>query len=116
MPLSSPAERAHIHTRTVECKGYRRSDGLWDIEGRLVDVKSYTFHNNERGDVPPGAHGEVDINDTLESMIARSGGDTSHFYVVVNNGAAVGILEMTNLVKALVPRAPSNSGLRSRAV
>ncbi|MEK9899231.1 MAG: DUF2889 domain-containing protein [Rhodospirillaceae bacterium] len=54
MPLSSPAEREHIHTRTVECNGYRRSDGLWDIEGRLVDVKSYTFHNNERGDVPPG--------------------------------------------------------------
>lgn len=68
------------------------------------------------GDVPPDAHGEVDINDTLESMIARSGGDTSHSYVVVNDGAPVGILDMTNLVKALVPRAASNSGLRSRAV
>ncbi|MGB0571652.1 MAG: DUF2889 domain-containing protein [Alphaproteobacteria bacterium] len=54
MPLSSPAAREHIHNRTVECKGYRREDGLWDIEGRLVDVKTYTFHNNERGDVPPG--------------------------------------------------------------
>ena len=54
MPLSSPTEREHIHTRTVECNGYRRTDGLWDIEGLLVDVKTYTFHNNERGDVPPG--------------------------------------------------------------
>ena len=54
MPLSSPAAREHIHNRTVECRGYRREDGLWDIEGRLVDVKTYTFHNNERGDVPPG--------------------------------------------------------------
>jgi hypothetical protein len=54
MPLSKPAEREHIHTRTVECNGYRRADGLWDIEGRLVDVKTYTFQNKERGDVPPG--------------------------------------------------------------
>ena len=54
MPLSSPTEREHIHTRTVECNGYRRRDGLWDIEGQLVDVKTYTFHNSERGDVPPG--------------------------------------------------------------
>jgi hypothetical protein len=54
MPLSSPAAREHIHNRTVECNGYRRKDGLWDIEGRLIDVKTYTFHNNERGDVPTG--------------------------------------------------------------
>ena len=68
------------------------------------------------GDVPPDAHGKVDIIDTLESMIARSGGDTSHSNFVVNDGAPVGILEMTNLVKALVPRAASDSGLLSRAV
>ena len=54
MALSSPAKRELIHTRTVECNGYRRKDGLWDIEGRLVDIKTYTFHNNERGEVPPG--------------------------------------------------------------
>jgi hypothetical protein len=54
MPLSEPAERELIHTRTVECNGYRRADGLWDIEGRLVDVKTYTFTNKERGDVLPG--------------------------------------------------------------
>ncbi|MBO6784243.1 MAG: DUF2889 domain-containing protein, partial [Alphaproteobacteria bacterium] len=45
MPLSPPAEREHIHTRTVECAGYRRTDGLWDIEGHLTDVKTYTFEN-----------------------------------------------------------------------
>jgi hypothetical protein len=39
MPLPAPAPRDLIHTRTIECKGYRRTDGLWDIEGHLVDVK-----------------------------------------------------------------------------
>ena len=54
MPLSEPAVREHIHTRAVTCTGYRRKDGLWDIEGHLTDVKTYTFSNSERGDVPPG--------------------------------------------------------------
>ncbi len=65
------------------------------------------------GDRPPAeAHGEVDFNDTLESMITRSGGDTSHSYIVVRDGAPVGVLEMTNLVKALVPRVASEAGAR----
>jgi glycine betaine/proline transport system ATP-binding protein len=68
------------------------------------------------GAVPANAHGEVGYNDTLESMIARSGGDTSHSYVVVKDGAPVGILDMTNLVKALVPRAASASNPRSQVV
>ena len=65
------------------------------------------------GNAPPAeAHGEVDFNDTLESMITRSGGDTSHSYVVVHEGTPVGLLEMTDLVKALVPRIASEAGAR----
>ena len=66
----------------------------------------------EGGEVPPEAHGEVGYNDTLESMIARSGGDTSHSYIVIRDGAPVGTLEMTRLVKALVPRVASEAGAR----
>lgn len=55
MPLSSPAPREHIHTRQVECRGYRRGDGLWDIEGRITDTKTYAFGNRERGQVQPGS-------------------------------------------------------------
>ncbi|MCE8509032.1 glycine betaine/L-proline ABC transporter ATP-binding protein [Ruegeria pomeroyi] len=62
--------------------------------------------------VPPDAHGEVGYDDTLESMIARSGGDTSHRYVVMRDGAPVGTLDMTHLVKALVPRVASEASAR----
>jgi hypothetical protein len=55
MPLSPPVEREHIHTRVVECRGYRRGDGLWDIEGRITDVKTYSFGNQFRGEIPAGA-------------------------------------------------------------
>jgi hypothetical protein len=54
MPLSPPVEREHLHTRQVECRGYQRKDGLWDIEGHLVDTKTYGFDNQWRGRVEPG--------------------------------------------------------------
>jgi hypothetical protein len=54
MPLSEPAAREPLHTRTVTCHGYRRADGLWDIEGHITDVKTYAFDNDWRGTVEPG--------------------------------------------------------------
>ena len=54
MPLPAAAPRELIHTRQIECRGFRRADGLWDIEGHLVDTKTYAFKNEHRGEVPPG--------------------------------------------------------------
>jgi hypothetical protein len=54
MPLSEPGPRKPIHHRRIECDGYRRDDGLWDIEAHLVDTKSYVWSNGWRGDVEPG--------------------------------------------------------------
>lgn len=54
MPLSPPAPRAPIHNRTIVCGGFRREDGLWDLEGRLVDSKSYKFGNVWRSAINPG--------------------------------------------------------------
>lgn len=65
------------------------------------------------GVIPSSAHGEVNYNDTLESMITRSDGDISHSYVVMRNNTPVGILDMTQLLKALVPRVASDAGARS---
>lgn len=52
--------------------------------------------------------GDVDPGDTLESLIARSGGDTSHNFRVVRGGEPVGQVDMTNLMRALVPRVSSS--------
>jgi hypothetical protein len=54
MPLSDPAPREPLHTRQIECRGYRRADGLWDIEGHLIDVKSFALRNDWRGEIAPG--------------------------------------------------------------
>ena len=37
---SSPSTRRLVHTRRVECMGFERSDGLFDIEGRMRDTKA----------------------------------------------------------------------------
>jgi hypothetical protein len=54
MPLSDPTPREPLHTRQIECRGFKRADGLWDIEGHMTDVKSYTFSNRWRGEIAPG--------------------------------------------------------------
>jgi len=54
MTLTPPQKRDHIHTRQVECRGYRRTDGLWDIEGHITDVKTTGFDNEYRGRIEPG--------------------------------------------------------------
>lgn len=41
MPLSLPAERELLHTRNIVMRGYRRADGCFDIEGHLIDTKTY---------------------------------------------------------------------------
>ena len=54
MSLSQPVKRKLIHTREIKCLGYEREDGLWDIEGQITDIKTYSFDNMDRGEVNAG--------------------------------------------------------------
>ena len=54
MPLSPPGARRPIHRRSITLAGYARADGLWDLEGHLVDTKAYAFPNRWRGRLAPG--------------------------------------------------------------
>jgi hypothetical protein len=43
-PQSQPVgPRQRIHTRCIVVEGWKRDDGLWDIEGRLTDVKDHDY-------------------------------------------------------------------------
>lgn len=80
MPLSEPKAREHIHTRDIECHGYRRDDGLWDIEGRMIDTKTYAFDNRYRGEVLPGTpvHDmclRITVDDSLEIVDVEAATD-----------------------------------------
>lgn len=63
MPLTEPVPREPLHLRDIELHGYRRHDGLFDIEARLTDTKTYAFSNFDRGQIEPGV--------PLHRMLAR---------------------------------------------
>ncbi|MGH1539074.1 MAG: ATP-binding cassette domain-containing protein [Arenicella sp.] len=52
----------------------------------------------------------VDYDDNLESVIAKSEGDTNKSYRVTKNSDVVGVLHMKDLVRALVPTVASQEG------
>ncbi|MCZ4282184.1 DUF2889 domain-containing protein [Kiloniella laminariae] len=54
MPLSPPVARKQQHQRLYDFQGYERDDGLWDIEGRITDVKPYAFPNKFRVEIQAG--------------------------------------------------------------
>ncbi|MFP4043155.1 MAG: DUF3726 domain-containing protein [Rhodosalinus sp.] len=89
-------------------------DFISDINrARVLRVRSVM----EPGDAAEGPFaGEVGPDDTLESVIARSGGDTALRYRVERDGRALGVLHMQALVRALVPTGAAEGGLRARAV
>lgn len=46
--------RRLMHRRSVECVGYLRDDGLWEVEARLVDTKPFAQRDRYRGELKPG--------------------------------------------------------------
>jgi hypothetical protein len=51
MPLPAPTiERQHIHTRRIACEAFERADGLWDVEGNMIDTKTHDVERAKAGD------------------------------------------------------------------
>jgi hypothetical protein len=46
--------RRLMHRRSVECVGYLRNDGLWEVEARLVDTKPFAQRDRYRGELKAG--------------------------------------------------------------
>jgi hypothetical protein len=84
MPLSPPADREVQHTRSIEINGYRRMDGLFDIEAHLTDVKSFGQTNYDRGFIDAGEpiHDmwlRLTIDDTMEIVAAEAVSDKTPY-------------------------------------
>jgi len=54
MPLPDHVARNCLQLRSIECRGFQREGGLWDIEGHLVDTRTYPYASEERGLRDPG--------------------------------------------------------------
>ncbi len=114
MPLSPPAPRDHKHSRQVECKGYRRTDGLWDIEGHITDRKTYDYTSDARGEVAAGlpVHEmwlRLTLDDTLTVKAVEAVTDYSPFpttcpHIAPDYGKIVGLKIGPGWTKAIKER------------
>lgn len=86
MPLSEPEEREPLHTRTIVIDGYRRRDGLYDIEAHLTDSKATGFPNEYRGFVAAGEplHGmwlRMTVDERLRIVACEAASDETPYAV-----------------------------------
>jgi hypothetical protein len=70
MPLPPPTDRELLTRRTITCEGHRRADGLFDVEGHLVDTRGYVHEYGSRPPIPPGGP----IHEMRVRMTVDSGG------------------------------------------
>jgi hypothetical protein len=54
MPLPDNSKRKHLHTRQITCDGYQREDGLFEVDARLTDIKTYPIENSFRNGIEAG--------------------------------------------------------------
>ena len=78
--------REVLHTRSVKITGYRRSDGLFEVEGRLLDTKPVDFR-------PPSDERVVKAGEAIHHMGVRIVFDddmTVHDVIAVADAAPYG--------------------------
>jgi len=54
MPLPLPGAREELHSREIQMKGFRRSDGLFEVEAHLEDRRAKAFKIEHGRDVQAG--------------------------------------------------------------
>ncbi len=88
-------------------------DFISDINrARVLRVRSVMRRETEPH---PADAREVDHDDTLETVLSKSAGAMDARFVVTRDGAQVGVLDMPEVLKALVPAEASESGIRAKA-
>lgn len=64
-----PVPRAEHHHRQIDLRFYHREDGLYEVEGRLIDRKAVPFRRQlADGDLPPG----VPLHDITVTLVFDS--------------------------------------------
>ena len=82
-------------------------DFVADINrARVLRVRSVM----DRNAIPDKVSGDIDVNDNLESVIAKAQGALEHCYRVMSDGKPVGSLAMPAVMRALVPAHASHAG------
>ena len=120
MPLSQPAAaREVVHTRRIELHGYQREDGLFDVEARMTDTKSYGFPNDDRGWIAAGEplHGmamRMTIGEDMTILAFEAAIDQSPFaicpQIAPNYAGLIGLRVGPGFLRAAAERVGGTHG------
>ncbi len=88
MPLPLSTNRQPLHNRTITLNGYKRDDGLYDIEGHLLDTKSVGFtvagQSRNAGDAVHSMWLRITVDRTLTIVDAVASSDAMPYEGVCN--------------------------------
>ena len=97
MGLPEPGSREKLHHRKIDCEGYKREDGMWDIEAHLVDTRTFDcgYDAAHRGGIIKAGEPvhdmwlriTLDLDFVIHNAIASS--DATPFPVCTRAGAAM---------------------------
>jgi len=119
MPLSPPQARERLHTRAITINGWRRADGLYDIEAELADTKTFGFPNQERGFVHAGEklHGmamRITVNEDMLIVACEAATDFAPFGMcpsaAANFSRLAGLTIGRGFLKAVASRVGGTQG------
>ncbi len=103
MPLSTPAARQPLHHRAISLRGYKRDDGLFEVEGHLRDTKDFAFKL---------VSGEKPAGEPVHSMWLRFTYDAS--LVIVSAEAATDAMPYTGFCDTITPKYQQLVGMSMR--
>lgn len=97
MPLPPSVEREELHQRLITMKAWRRVDGMFDVEARLVDTKPFEFQRLIGETTPAGAAVHdlwvrlvIDADFVVREITATS--DTTPFAICRDATATLAVL------------------------
>ena len=99
MPLPPTTAREALHTRAIDMRGYRRADGLYDIEGHITDVKTHPLHPPGRATPMPSG---LPVHDMWVRLVVDRDLVIKDVVVAIDNGPYDACPSATSSLKPLI--------------
>ncbi|HET9018227.1 MAG TPA: DUF2889 domain-containing protein [Acetobacteraceae bacterium] len=114
MPLSDPAPRERLHRRAITIEGFRRADGLFDIEAEITDTKTYALPLEGReaaaGDPLHNMRMRLTVDESLTIIAAEASTEAGPYLTCVGGAATFARLAGLNIGKGFVRSAMARMG------
>lgn len=114
MTLSDPAPRELLHQRDIRLSGYRRADGLFDVDAEITDAKTYELALESRtagpGEPLHRMRMRITIDAALTIVAAEAATEAGPFLTCTGGAASFGRLTGLTIRPGFVREAMARLG------